>query len=68
METTIAYWGYKGIMEKNMEATTVYWGFYGLQGLYGFLGQRLSGLSLQKDPFLSKGFGTPVETIISAKY
>ena len=68
MEATIVYWGYIGIMEKNMEATTVYCGFYGLRGLYGFLGQRLTGLSLQKDPFLSKGFGTPVEIVISAKY
>ena len=28
METTIVYWGYIGIMEKNMETTIVYWGLY----------------------------------------
>ena len=26
METTIVYWGYIGIMEKEMETTIVYWG------------------------------------------
>ena len=24
------YWGYIGIMEKNMETTIVYWGFIGI--------------------------------------
>ena len=28
METTIVYWGYIGIMEKEMETTIVYWGLY----------------------------------------
>ena len=28
METTIAYWGYIGIMEKKMETTIAYWGLY----------------------------------------
>ena len=27
METTIACWGYIGIMEKKMETTIVYWGY-----------------------------------------
>ena len=30
METTIVYWGYTGIMEKNMETTVVYWGCIGI--------------------------------------
>ena len=30
METTIVYWGYIGIMEKNMETTIVYWGYIGI--------------------------------------
>ena len=30
METTIAYWGYNGIMEKKMEPTIVYWGYNGI--------------------------------------
>ena len=27
METTIVYWGYIEIMEKNMKTTIVYWGY-----------------------------------------
>ena len=30
METTIIYWGYIGIMEKNMETTIIYWGYIGI--------------------------------------
>ena len=31
--TTIVYWGYIGIMEKNMETTIVYCGYIGVTGL-----------------------------------
>ena len=34
METTIAYWGYIGIMEKNMETTTVFRDYVGKCGHY----------------------------------
>ena len=30
METTIVYWGYIGIMVKNMETAIVYWGYIGI--------------------------------------
>ena len=30
MEATIVYWGYIGIIEKNMEATVVCWGYIGV--------------------------------------
>ena len=30
METNIVYWGYIGIMEKNMETNIVYWGYIGI--------------------------------------
>ena len=35
METTIVYWGYKGIMGNKMEATMVYWGSIGFLGVWG---------------------------------
>ena len=43
METTMVYWGYRGIMEKKMETTMVYWGYRGDNGkengnYYGILG------------------------------
>ena len=30
-ETTIVYWGYRGIMEKKTGTTIVYWGYRGIR-------------------------------------
>ena len=50
-ETTIAYWGYIGIMEKKRKTTIVYWGYIGIMEkkrkttvvYWGYIGIRLIG-------------------------
>ena len=33
METTIIYWGYIGVVEKNMETTILDWSSIGIMGI-----------------------------------
>ena len=56
METTVAYWGYIGIMEKKMESTTVY-KMEMITESHFFAGQAYGQPTRLQDRRMGVGFG-----------
>ena len=61
METTVAYWGYIGIMEKKMETAVVYWGYIGIDAT-GFPNPKAQSLNPKHSILItsfSQAYGKP---------